>query len=1037
MFPDDVKRTTAMMTPEPPKVVPTTDAPTTTIATTTTEVATTTLEPTTTEEATTTPEPTTTTPEPTTTTTEPTTTTTPSTTTTEATTTTKAPTTTTTTTTTTPKPTTTTTRRTTTTKPPTTTTPPTTTPDPSDTRYSATSSFHISDLTAAGTPVYNDGPVHSSEDGPEGFGTSADFGDNEAKPERSCLKLSDLTKTVKGKSSEEHNKCWRNPINCKHGFSASIFGKLIFDRKDDSKRYLFSTGGDIEGVPGVAVYYKGIYLHAVVSTGEKLWSVYVAGLVLNDTWSNVAFTWSQQDGLDLYINAKRKAFVKYPESLPQPLRQPLKPLQLTVGCRRAAKNAYHDFVRGKLDEFVTWQYKVSHENASYFLGGLVCSPPKHPMKCSTDIKNILEQLDTMDLSNIDTAMTTIQHITEVTKDINKKIPGSKKSSSEESKKGGEDDDDIDLDAMKKSNLKNMVAIVKKLVNRTSGPFSPGVEPEDLTVLYKMQEMVSMIFSEGQTDLWKELEAEGEDSVNLLTSVQDWSMSKLLESKATEKNIDLLMLSENVATQSMKSPPKEIKKKHAPYMYFPDYGKNAQWDVLRKRWGGTADQLRVPTAALGDSDEPISIQSMYYNAYHKMAPIQNSITGLNATGVFLDSRIINFNVKPTYDQTVLVSDPVIVFLEHQREKEKLLRGPSAEQIDEPKIASRECMRWSDTLEFPDSAKMGGWTTEGCAQVNTTEFYTTCACDHLGMFALLALPPVPKKYVEPEDETWVFVVRGLGYSFSIIILICYISAIAMRPSLHDQFHIIRLNLSIAAVGTMISFFSVDFKRHDFEACRVLSGFIHYFYLALGCWMCILTHALFNGFIKGVVDGRVRFYLLVGWGLPLVWVGVVVASTPNYGYEDRCMVGPSRGLRCSLACPLFFISVGSLIWSVVICCNLTTPQIKRDDVVKELNGSTKMLCFLSLAFTGVWIPGLVAWLELDTVNLRGWRKLFQIFNSWIGVAIVLLLGVGSRHFRYAVLAKYFKYLKKLFKSNEINPSRFTDYTNGYRFEYKNYYY
>ncbi|GFR26038.1 uncharacterized protein TNCT_661671, partial [Trichonephila clavata] len=235
-----------MMTPEPPKVVPTTEVTTTTIVTTTTEITTTTLEPTTTEEPTTTVEPTTTTPEPTTTTTEATTTTTPSTTTTEATTTTTKATTTTTkattTTTTTPKPTTTTTtRRTTTTKPPTTTTPPTTTPDPSDTRYSATSSFHISDLTAAGTPVYNDGPVHSSEDGPEGFGTAADFGDNEEKPERSCLKINELTKTAKGKVSEEHNKCWRNPINCKHGFSASIFGKLIFDRRDESRRYLFST----------------------------------------------------------------------------------------------------------------------------------------------------------------------------------------------------------------------------------------------------------------------------------------------------------------------------------------------------------------------------------------------------------------------------------------------------------------------------------------------------------------------------------------------------------------------------------------------------------------------------------------------------------------------------------------------------------------------------------------------------------------------------------------------------------------------------
>ncbi|CAL1281242.1 unnamed protein product [Larinioides sclopetarius] len=725
----------------------------------------------------------------------------------------------------------------------------------------------------------------------------------------------------------------------------------------------------------------------------------------------------------------------------------MKPLQLTIGCRRTGKNVYNDFVRGKLDEFVTWQYKVSQENASFFLGGMVCNPPKHPMKCSTDIKKLLEQLDTMDLTNIDTAMTTIQHITEVSKAASKKVAGKKKpTSTEDSKKGSaEEDDDIDLEEMKKGNLKNMIAIVKKLVNKTSGPFSPGVDPEDLTVLYKMQEMVSIIFSEGQTDLWKELEADGEDSVTLLTSVQDWSMSKLLESKATEKNVDLLMLTENVATQSLKSEPKELKKKYAPYMYFPDYGKDPKWDELRKRWGGSADQMRVPVAVLGDSSEPISIQSMYYNTYHKMAPLQNSITGLNATGIFLDSRVISFGVKPTYERDVLTSDPVIIFLEHQLEKQKLLRGPSAEEIEDPKIESRECMRWSDTLEIPDTTKLedptavkiGGWTPEGCSRVNSTELYTTCACDSLGMFALIAFPPVPKKYVEPEDETWVFVLRGLGYSLSIIILICYISAIAMRPALHDQFHMIRLNLAIAAVGTMLSFFSVDFKRHDHEVCRVLSGFIHYFYLSLGVWLCILTHALFKGFIKGIVDGRINFYLLIGWGLPLIWVGIVVASTPNYGYEDRCMVGPTRALRCSLACPLFFISVASLIWSVVICCNLTTPQIKREEVVKELNCSTKMLCFLSMAFTGIWIPGLVAWLELDKVNLRGWRKLFQIFNSWMGVCIVLLLGVGSRHFRNAVLLKYINYLKKLFHSNEVNPSSRFVYTNGYRFEYKNYYY
>ncbi|GFY41670.1 uncharacterized protein TNIN_115721, partial [Trichonephila inaurata madagascariensis] len=166
------------------------------------------------------------------------------------------------------------------------------------------------------------------------------------------------------------------------------------------------------------------------------------------------------------------------------------------------------------------------------------------------------------------------------------------------------------------------------------------------------------------------------------------------------------------TQSIKSPPKELAKKHAPYMYFPDYGKDPKWQELRKKWGGSADQMRIPTAILGES------------------------------GVFLDSRVISFSVKPTYDKDALISDPVIIFLEHQWEKQKLLRGPSAEELEDPKIESRECVRWSDTLEIPESVKVGGWTAEGCTRVNSTEFYTTCSCDSLGMFALLALPPVPK-------------------------------------------------------------------------------------------------------------------------------------------------------------------------------------------------------------------------------------------------------------------------------------------------------
>ncbi|KFM62848.1 hypothetical protein X975_06135, partial [Stegodyphus mimosarum] len=45
------------------------------------------------------------------------------------------------------------------------------------------------------------------------------------------------------------------------------------------------------------------------------------------------------------------------------------------------------------------------------------------LKCSTDIKKLIKQLDTMDLSNVDTAMTTIMHIAEISKSTKKPSTG--------------------------------------------------------------------------------------------------------------------------------------------------------------------------------------------------------------------------------------------------------------------------------------------------------------------------------------------------------------------------------------------------------------------------------------------------------------------------------------------------------------------------------------------------------------------------------------------------------------------------------------
>lgn len=49
--------------------------------------------------------------------------------------------------------------------------------------------------------------------------------------------------------------------------------------------------------------------------------------------------------------------------------------------------------------------------------------------------------------------------------------------------GGGDEDEATRRARRKEHLRLMIAVVKKLVNKTGGPLDPGVDPEDLGVLY--------------------------------------------------------------------------------------------------------------------------------------------------------------------------------------------------------------------------------------------------------------------------------------------------------------------------------------------------------------------------------------------------------------------------------------------------------------------------------------------------------------------------------------------------------------------------
>ena len=77
----------------------------------------------------------------------------------------------------------------------------------------------------------------------------------------------------------------------------------MFDQEHDQcDRYIVSTGGgvsDDDGVlyPGVALFRRGLEVHAVVATQTDVWNLGAVGQTGNASWHSLGLTWHRQDGL--------------------------------------------------------------------------------------------------------------------------------------------------------------------------------------------------------------------------------------------------------------------------------------------------------------------------------------------------------------------------------------------------------------------------------------------------------------------------------------------------------------------------------------------------------------------------------------------------------------------------------------------------------------------------------------------------------------------------------------------------------------------
>jgi len=184
-----------------------------------------------------------------------------------------------------------------------------------------------------------------------------------------------------------------------------------------------------------------------------------------------------------------------------------------------------------------------------------------------------------------------------------------------------------------------------------------------------------------------------------------------------------------------------------------------------------------------------------------------------------------------------------------------------------------------------------------------------------------------------------------------------------------------------------------------CSVLAVCLHYLFSAAFVWMCIEGFHLYVMIVSvfRADNVRMKYYYLIGWGAPVIIVGVAASVHPKgYGTGKICWLSTEDHFIWAFLAPVIaVIVINFIVLAVVIkvVINSASATLTRADY-GQVKAGLKSIAVLSPLLGLSWVFGLL------TMNTRTivFQYIFAISNAFQGVFIFLAHCVGSSEVRLA---------------------------------------
>lgn len=241
----------------------------------------------------------------------------------------------------------------------------------------------------------------------------------------------------------------------------------------------------------------------------------------------------------------------------------------------------------------------------------------------------------------------------------------------------------------------------------------------------------------------------------------------------------------------------------------------------------------------------------------------------------------------------------------------------------------CVFWNYSLSNTIS---GGWSRNGCVTLvdNTTD--VTCRCDHLTSFALIGIrytEIMPRVY-QPIWLTYIGVFVSVALIF--IVFLVYMCLRQLKSNANS----IHRNLVIMAFMSWVIFILlVNRPELGENYCRLISISLHYLITCTFSWLFVEALHMYRMILepRDINYGQMMFYYFIGYGAPLMVVGVTAGLKPEgYGNKEFCWIsikGYNEMMWVYLAPILAIVATNIIVVFVATLASCNKQSSKKKQV------------------------------------------------------------------------------------------------------------